>query len=76
MFASSGVAYLGARVTYAVWPRGSSLNDGWPKAEGLVHWDPHTQPSYVFWDPRMEVAINESRWATVLRELDPLLGLA
>ena len=38
MFASSGVSYLGARVTFGRWPRGRRNGDGWPDGEGHVTW--------------------------------------
>ena len=95
MFVSTGVAYIGARVTYGVWlseprglaqglaamelrrngrPRPRDINSGRVNSEGIVQWSAERMPRYVFWDPKMEVAINRTRWAVVLDEMDSMLG--
>jgi hypothetical protein len=73
MFASTGVAYLGARVTYGQWPP-KRTNNGRPGADGRVIWTDRL-PHYDFNNPDMEIAVNQSRFALVLDELNIIVSL-
>ena len=75
LFLSSGVAYIGARVTYGVWARSSGRNDGHPDpTTGEVHWQLHERVSYDFNSPEMAIGINASRWAEILDELHEIIS--
>ena len=75
LFLSSGVAYIGARVTYGVWARASGRNDGHPDpTAGTVHWQLHERVPYDFNSPTMAIGINASRWAEVLDELHEIIS--
>jgi len=74
LYVSAGLPYIGARVTYGVWPeRPKRSNNGRPNAHGVVEWNPRINPKYAFTDPKMEIAINASRWAQVLELLDGMV---
>ena len=76
LFISSGVAYVGARVTYGVWPKGTSggYNEGGADPmTGAVQWHMRQKVVYDFNDARMEIAINSSRWLTVLDEVEHMM---
>ena len=74
LFASSHVPYVGARVTYGVWPRRSRRNDGQPDAAtGAVSWSLRHPAPYDFTDPHMAIGVNASRWADVLDEVDEMV---
>ena len=64
LFLSSHVAYIGARVTYGVWPTSARAgrNDGRidPRT-GAVRWLLHERIKYDFNDPNMEIGVNSSR---------------
>ena len=72
LFVAAGLPYIGARVTYGVWPDDKRrVNHGRPDPlTGVVQWDPKRNPRYAYTDPQMEIAINRTRWAEVLDLLD------
>jgi hypothetical protein len=74
MFASTGIAYVGARVTYGVWPAGRS-NNGRPGSDGRVLWTDRL-PHYDFNHPDMEIGVNESRFALVLGVVNDIISLS
>ena len=76
LFLSSGVGYIGARVTYGVWStNGRNVrNDGHvDQRTGAVRWQLKDRVRYDFTDPTMEIGINASRWAEVLDEIDEII---
>jgi hypothetical protein len=73
MFLSSGVAYIGARVTYGVWPP-RTINSGRPSKDGTVRWSLRERVPYDFNEPAMEIGINASRWSDVLDEVESILA--
>ena len=77
LFLSSGVAYIGARVTYGVWVGGGrKANSGMPDARGTVRWNLRHNADYDFETSNMEIGINKTRWEEVLTQVDAIIAPA
>ena len=71
LFVAATMASIGLP-GFGVWPNAKRrANHGRPDPlTGVVQWDPKRNPSYAYTDPKMEIAINRTRWAEVLDLLD------
>ena len=91
LFLSTGVAYLGARVTFGVWPaalkpngvngvadagRGNETWWNLTALRGPLNLRARESAIYDFRDPRMTIGINSSRWSAVLEEIHRIVGTA